>query len=102
MHPGFFEKPRISMMPEEEVFDEMLPDVSFGYYDGAIEALKENVAQVDNGWPRYFNAGSRVYCGFVEDEVVSFCIIGDYGTFDLDGRRVSIGGPRWSAVPRRS
>ncbi|MBR1557656.1 MAG: hypothetical protein IJ647_07845 [Prevotella sp.] len=91
MHPGFFERPQIRAMPEEEVFDEMLLDlstfdvnryhkdlpksISFGYYEGNLEMLRDKVVLVDDGWARYFYAGSRIYCGFVEGEVASFCII---------------------------
>ena len=107
MHPGFFEREYISRIPAEETYDEMLlylrgftypeipvpEDVTFGYYEGSIEALRERVALVDDGWPSIYREGSRVFCAFKSGEVVSFCLIEDMGVHDYFGHKLKVGGP---------
>lgn len=109
MHPNFFGQDYIRAMPREYVFDEMvLPlaefderayerdlgdGVSFGFYDGDIDGLRSAVASVDEDWVKYFTADRRIYCGYVDGKVASFCIVDDLGTHDLGGRTVKVGGP---------
>lgn len=109
MHPNFFEQDYIRAMPKEYVFDEMvLPldefderayekelgdGVSFGFYDGDIDELKSAVASVDEDWVQYFDADRRIYCGFIDGKVASFCTVDDLGAHDIGGRTVKVGGP---------
>lgn len=107
MHPGFFEREYISRIPAEETYDEMLlclrgfdypaipvPEgVTFGYYKGSIDALRERVAMVNNSWTSIYREGSRVFCGFLNGEVVSFCLIEDMGEHEYSGQKLKIGGP---------
>lgn len=105
MHPGFFEKPNIRDLPPDRVFEEMALDlrdystdsvelpvpegVSFGFYTGDLEALRQQVARVDATWPTFFGEGDRVYCAFAEGRLASFCMLEDMG--EHGGLR--IGGP---------
>ena len=105
MHPGFFEKPYITGMPEENVFTELVMDlrterpavpayrppegITFGKYSGDIGKLREAVAQVDEYWVQYFGEKTPVYCAFDGDEIAAFCILSDWGVHG--GLR--IGGP---------
>lgn len=109
MHPDFFESEHIRKLPDDWIFDEMvLPldefepcrydrklaeNVSFGFFQGDIAAVKEAVAEVDDDWPQYFTEGQRIYCGYVDGKIVSFCTVADLGVHDLNGRKVKIGGP---------
>ena len=107
MHPGFFEREHISRIPEEETYDEMLlylrgfdypavpvpGGVTFGYYEGGIDALRARVAMVDDGWPSIYREGSRVFCAFLNGEVVSFCLIESMGEHEYFGHKLKIGGP---------
>jgi len=103
--PGFFENKHIRSMPENEIFEEQILDlhtfspddaalshpesITFGIYNGDLEALRDIVRTVEKGWPGCFNEGDEVYCGFDGDRVVSFCLLEDFGVYD--GLR--IGGP---------
>ena len=48
-------------------------NVTFGYYDGSVERLKNAVAETVPDWVQYFD-GSEVFCGFCGGEIASFCI----------------------------
>lgn len=104
LHPGFFAKSNIRSLPEEHIFDEQILDlhtwqpgapvpcpahITFGYYQGDIEALQAVVREVDEGWGQFFQKGDRVYCAFDGDKVVSFCLLEEFGSYE--GLR--IGGP---------
>lgn len=103
MHPGFFEKEVIRGLPPGRVFEEMalaLPEadppwseggdgIHFGFYDGSLEALRDIVRRVDEGWVPLYNDKSEVYCAFCGETPVSFCMIEDMGVHG--GLR--IGGP---------
>ena len=109
MHPGFFERDYIKTIPDDTVFDELIlaldsfdgsiytkefgDDISFGMYSGDHNALLDIVAQVDKAWPGYFGKEDRVYCGYVNDKPVSFCIIEDMGTHEINGKMCRTGGP---------
>lgn len=50
--------------------------------------LKEAVAAVDEDWVQYFE-GCEVFCGYLNGEIASFCILGDDETCLIsDGRRM--------------
>ncbi|MBR5090839.1 MAG: GNAT family N-acetyltransferase [Ruminiclostridium sp.] len=109
LHPGHFDRPDIKELPGDIVFEEMiLPlaefdigrypksfggDVTFGIYRGSPEALREAVAEVDEGWVQFFDENSRVYCGYVGADIAGFCIIDDMGTHSVNGRTIKAGGP---------
>lgn len=59
-------------MPYMEVPEQ----VAFGFYEGSLEVLHEAVASVEEAWVQYFDEKVKVYCGFIEGEIASFCIVG--------------------------
>ena len=109
MHPDFFQRDYIRNQKDDVVFEEMLlalkdydksiysrafgPEVSFGYYDGNVEELKPLIKEVDQGWPEFFQQGQKIYCGYIDGRVASFCMIEDFGTYEVAGKKVRIGGP---------
>ena len=109
LHPDFFEKEHIRNMQEEFIFDEMilpLPEfdlhrydkkfgdnISFGFYDGDLSELHKDVEKVEQHWVPFYDGKSRIYCGFLDGKVASFCMIEDMGSHNLDGRVIRIGGP---------
>ena len=109
MYPGFFEKEVIRNMPEEWVCDEMIlplddfvsenyekefdDRISFGYYEGDLEALKKEVRRVDDYWVGSYNGKHRIFCGYLDGMVVSFCLIENKGVHSINGRELKIGGP---------
>ena len=109
LYPRYFEEESIRSLPEDIVFNEMiLPlgkfdtsvydrkldnNISFGFYDGDINELRNAVGKVDADWTEYFDGGARVYCGYVDGEIASFCIADDMGELCIDGKTYKIGGP---------
>ena len=109
LFPDFFENESIQNMPEEFVFDEMIlslnkfdihsydkfldSSISFGFYDGDLEKLKEKVEKVDQDWGQFFSENSSIYCGYIDGKVASFCIIDDLGKHTINERVIKIGGP---------
>lgn len=109
MHPDFFEQENIQNMPDEWVFDEMvLPldkfdsckydrkldeNISFGYYQGDISEIKKAVEKVDQDWPQYYTKGQRIYSGYIDGKIASFCMIANLGVHNINGRKVKVGGP---------
>ena len=109
MYPGFFETKQIRSMDEEWTYEEMIlrldefdpdayqkkfdNDISFGFFQGSLNELHAAVEQVVPEWTEFYDEKSRVYCGFVNGRIASFCIIEDMGEHLLDGRRIKIGGP---------
>lgn len=109
LHPNFFENQGIRNMPEEYVLDEMIlplkefdthmydkkleENVSFGFYDGDYDELREAVKKVDEPWVQYFTEKQRIYCGYIDGRVASFCIIDDMGQHTIDGCAIKVGGP---------
>ena len=105
MHPGFFEMPNIRRLPEKSPFEEMALDlhtfsgdasavpapkgVSFSLYAGGLDALRADIARVDEGWPELFDGSRRIYCAFAGDRVASFCLLEDMAVF----RGLRVGGP---------
>lgn len=109
MYPGFFEKESVRNMPEEWICDEMIlsldefqPDkyekeldgtISFGYYKGDLEALKKEVKRVVEYWAESYNGKYRIFCGYIDGKVASFCLIEDKGVHNINGSELKIGGP---------
>ena len=104
-NPSFFEKENIKNLPEDESFAELVIDlkkesiealpydfpagITFAEYKGDIEKLIKAVAEVEDGWVKYFEEGGRVFCAFDGDEIAAFCFITDMGMHD----GVHVGGP---------
>ena len=109
MHPGFFEKEYIRSMNEEWICEEMIlrldefdpnayqktfnSNITFGIFQGSLNELHTAVGQVVPEWLKLFNEKSRVYCGFDDGKIASFCMIENMGEHLLDGCKVKIGGP---------
>ena len=109
LFPHFFENDYIRSIPEDHVCEEMILELSafdpdahpipvpdgirFGFFDGKIDDLKAAVAEVDEGWVKYYNSPERAYCAFDGDRVVSFCDVGAFGEAEFCGRHVRVGGP---------
>ena len=93
MYPNFFEKETVRNMSEEWICDEMIlaleefrPEkyekefddrISFGYYEGDLEELKKEVRRVVEYWAESYNGKHRIFCGYMDGKVVSFCLIED-------------------------
>lgn len=75
MYPNFFES--VKKLPEDAVYEEMLlplwdrnftykkdfgEDITFGFYNGEADVLREAIEKVDKDWVQFFDGG-RVYCG---------------------------------------
>lgn len=109
LYPDFLTSETVRGMSEDEVYEEMIlplsefdfsvypqkPDdsVSFGFYKGGADELKKAVEKVDRDWVQFFGADSRVFCGFVNGEIASFCLVDDMGRHSVNGRMVKVGGP---------
>ena len=105
LHPGFFDEESIRALPPEEVFEEQILDlksfrtdaidlpcpepITFGLYAGDLETLRRAVGLVDDDWPQYFNEGDRVYCAYDGQQIVSFCILDEFGEY----QQLRVGGP---------
>ena len=109
IYPDFFEREGIRDLPEEFVFDEMiLPlnefdihkygknldnSISFGFYNGDLDELKKEIEKVDRNWVQFFDGKHRIYCGYIDRKVASFCLVEDMGTHNINGCEIKIGGP---------
>lgn len=49
--------------------------VDFAFYHGSTGHIREVVAQVDPDWCRYFHENESIFCGYLDDRIVSFCIV---------------------------
>ena len=54
---------------------EPIAGVTYGFYSGSMEELRELVAQVDPTWTQYYQEGIPVFCAYLDGKVVSFCIV---------------------------
>lgn len=109
IHPNFFESSSVRGLSEGQSFDEMfLPldefepslyekefddSVTFGYFSGDSDEIKAAVEKVDKEWVGFFNEKQRIYCGFIDGQIASFCLVDDMGTYELNGKMVRVGGP---------
>lgn len=109
MHPNYFEQDYIKNLTSERVFEEMIlelsefdeesynknfsQNISFGFYKDNLQDLQEAVAKVDEDWVQYFQDASRVYCGYIDGKIASFCLLDDMGIHKLKDRSVKVGGP---------
>lgn len=109
IYPNFFEREIVRNLPEELVFEEMiLPldrfdinkyqkkldnNISFGFYNGDLDELKKKVEKVVQYWVQSFNGKHRIYCGYIDGEAASFCLVEDKGTYNINGCEIKVGGP---------
>lgn len=109
MHPDFFKSGSVRGLSDDLVFEEMIlpldifdinkydkkldDNISFGYYDGSLDELKKEVKKVDPDWVQFYNQDDRIYCGYISGKIASFCLIGDNGTYNINGRDIKVGGP---------
>ncbi len=109
MYPDFFENEYVRNIPEDEVVSEQIlrlqefdpgcyekdfpENVTFGYFDGDLEELRRDVATVVGHWPQFFTENSRIYCGYVDGRVASFCLVEDFGEHVVNGVHCRVGGP---------
>ena len=109
MNPGYFDRDYVKKVPENEPASEMLlclrdfdrecyvksfdDNVTFGNYHGDMDKLKEDVARVVPHWVNFFGEDSKVFCGYIDGRVASFCQIEDFGEHMVCGEKWKIGGP---------
>lgn len=109
IYPDFFDRDIVRGLPKDLVFEEMiLPlndfdihkyekkldgNISFGFYEGDLDELKKDVAKVVEYWAQSFGGKHRIYCGFIDGKVASFCLVENKGTYNISGRELKIGGP---------
>lgn len=109
MHPNFFEREDIQSLSEDWTFDEMLlrleefdahryekaldSSITFGFFEGDRAELLKAVEQVDSDWVEFFEGEGRVFCGYLDGKVVSFCHVGNMGAYEINGQILKIGGP---------
>ena len=109
LHPAFFERENIRSLNEEWICEEMVlrldefdpgayqktfdGSVSFSCFNGSLNELYASVEQVVPAWLQLYDENSRVYCGFVNGKIASFCMIENMGEHLLDGQIMKIGGP---------
>lgn len=109
IHPNFFEKESVQRLSEAWIFDEMLlrldnfdthkyektldRSITFGFFEGDRAELLKIVEQVDSDWVEYFDKKDRVFCGYHNGKVVSFCLVDDMGNHEVNGQILKIGGP---------
>ncbi len=110
LYPDFFER-NAYRLSDKHPCDEMLmflsdfnadafpiplPDgVTFGFYSGDRAVLVEAVGKVSKGWVGNYEEESfdRIYCGYQNGILTSFCILEDMGEGTLGGKKVKVGGP---------
>lgn len=109
IHPGFFDRDYVKRVADDEPASEMFmglenmdacsyeksfpENITFGYYEGDMEELKDAVEIVIPHWIPLFTENSRVYCGYVDGKIASFCMIENFGEHMIGGRKCRIGGP---------
>ena len=97
IQPDFFNKDYIRSLPPEHIFDEQVlpladysPDavtvavpahITYGLFHSDHEALLEAVRAVDEDWAQWFQPGDRIFAAFDGEQVVSFCLLDDFGEY---------------------
>lgn len=109
IYPEHFEREVVRGLPDNLVFEEMIlplsafdihkykknfnDNITFGFYDGDIDELKNNVKKVVEYWAGSFSRNDRIYCSYVDGKIASFCRVEDMGTYTINGHEIKIGGP---------
>lgn len=52
-----------------------IENVVYQFYDGQMDDMKQAVNLVDKEWVQYFNNRQNIFCGYVENQLASFCLI---------------------------
>lgn len=52
-----------------------IPGIRFGFYPGDAAELQGLAASVEEDWVKYFHGDLSVFCGFLDEKAVSFCIV---------------------------
>lgn len=52
-----------------------ITNVDFKLYTGNANEIREIVSLVDENWCKYFNENTPVFCGYIDEQIVSFCIL---------------------------
>lgn len=97
VRPDFFEKDHIRSLPVSEIYEEQILDlhafspdalaiscpahITFGPYQGELAPLHAAVRLVDESWIPYYTPDAPVYCAMDGEQVVSFCLLDDFGTY---------------------
>lgn len=68
------------------------PGITYGFYRGDVENIRQTVAEVDENWVQYFNEGTHIFCGFEGEKPVSFCIVDVVADCILSPGEEKIGG----------
>ena len=85
----------VEMALDLNEYQEKLPSisgVSFGVYSGDLEKIRRLVEKVDQKWCKYFTDNTTIFCGFINQEPVSFCIITTVADSILSDDKFKIGG----------
>ena len=109
IYPDHFEREVVRGLPDDLVFEEMIlalsefdikkydkklnDNITFGFYDGDIDELRNNVKKVVEYWADSFSKNDRIYCGYIDGKIASFCRIKDMGAYTINGHEIKIGGP---------
>ncbi len=65
--------------------------VSFSFFRGEHSDLLEAVAEVDEEWVQYFIDDSKVFCGFKNGEIASFCIVDESVSCLMSDGNIKVG-----------
>lgn len=85
----------VEMALDLHEYQEKLPHInggSFGVYSGDLEKIKQLVEKVDPKWCKYFTENTTIFCGFINKDPVSFCIITTAADSILSDDKFKIGG----------
>lgn len=109
IYPDHFGREVVRNLPDELYFDEMIlplnefdlnkydkklgDNISFGFYEGDLGKIKNEVEKVVKYWGQSFNGKHRIYCGYIDGEIASFCLVKNMGVHNINGREYKIGGP---------
>lgn len=52
-----------------------IKNVNFKLYDGNANDIREIVELVDKNWCKFFYENTPVFCGYIDEQIVSFCIL---------------------------
>ncbi len=69
------------------------PGVTFCWYHGPIEALRDAVAAVDPDWVKYYGPESPAFCAMVNGEIASFCNVEIWENCLLSNGKNKVGAP---------
>lgn len=59
------------------------------YSGGELGEIREEVRRVVEYWAESYNGRHRIYCGYMDGKVVSFCLVEDKGVHNINGRELN-------------